>query len=66
MASAFARATTAAVAAVCVAVVPLALVTGGVLAVTAGAEPDPPVLVERPCSAKNHTAASRQTPTSAI
>jgi hypothetical protein len=74
-AAAFARVTTAASAALCAAGVLVAFETEGVLvalesegvlAVTAGVEPDPPVLVERPCRAKNHTAANRHTLTSAI
>ena len=38
----------------------------GVLAVAAGVEPEPLVLLERPYRTKNHTPASRHTPTSAI
>ena len=66
LAAAFARATTVDEDAPFATAVPVALAAEGVLAVTAGAEPEPPVLVECPCSAKNHTPANRHTATRAI
>ncbi len=66
LASAFALAVTAAVDAAPVAAELAGLETAGALAVAAVVEAELLVLLECPCSAKNHTPANRHTATRAI